>query len=152
MIITFTTSALFCSLGSFLHSWLEKALYPYCLPWIGSNIFYPSSWQVHVSDNVYNTDGFMTTIVSPLTDQRKKIFSMDCEMASFQIHISVLLIVLNLNCIENESVSELVVSQSIQSKHACHTKKCALTFFSQVRLKYMYMYLSKMLNFGPWKH
>ncbi|KAL9950803.1 hypothetical protein ACROYT_G043365 [Oculina patagonica] len=36
--------------------------------------------KVHVSDNVYNTDGFMTTIVSPLTDQRKKIFSMDCEM------------------------------------------------------------------------
>ena len=86
-----------------------------------------------MSDNVYNTDGFMTTIVSPLTDQRKKIFSMDCEMASFHIHISVLLIVLNLNCIvifENESVSELVVSQSIQSKNACHTKKCALTFFS----------------------
>lgn len=35
-----------------------------------------------MSDNVYSTDGFMTTIVSPLTDQRKKIFSMDCEMVS----------------------------------------------------------------------
>ena len=45
-----------------------------------------------MSDNVYNTDGFMTTIVSPLTDQRKKIFSMDCEMASSRIHIYVLLI------------------------------------------------------------
>ena len=48
---------------------------------------------------MYSTDGFMTTIVSPLTDRRKKIFSMDCEMASphNNINISVLLIVLNLN-------------------------------------------------------
>ena len=49
-----------------------------------------------MSDNVYSTDGFLTTIVSPLTDQRKKIFSMDCEMASSHnnIHICVMLIVL----------------------------------------------------------
>ena len=68
-------------------------------PWMGSNFFCLSSWQVHVSDNVYSTDGFMTTIVSPLTDQRKKIFSMDCEMASSHnnIHICVMWIVLNLN-------------------------------------------------------
>jgi len=36
--------------------------------------------KVHVSDDTCNTDGFMTTIVSPLTDRRKKIFAMDCEM------------------------------------------------------------------------
>lgn len=36
--------------------------------------------QVHVSDEMHDTEGFMTTIVSPLADQRKKIFSMDCEM------------------------------------------------------------------------
>ena len=39
-------------------------------------------WQVHVSDNVNNTEGFMTTIVSPLVEKRKKIFSMDCEMVT----------------------------------------------------------------------
>ena len=39
--------------------------------------------KVHVSDDTYNTDGFMTTIVSPLADQRKKIFAMDCEMVMF---------------------------------------------------------------------
>lgn len=56
-----------------------------------------------MSDNVYSTDGFMTTIVSPLTDQRKKIFSMDCEMASSHdnVHISVLLIVFYLNYVIN---------------------------------------------------
>lgn len=37
--------------------------------------------KVHVSDKMYDTDGFMTTIVSPLADQRKKIFAMDCEMS-----------------------------------------------------------------------
>lgn len=31
---------------------------------------------------MHDTDGFMTTIVSPLADQRKKIFSMDCEMVT----------------------------------------------------------------------
>lgn len=36
-----------------------------------------------MSDETYNTDGFMTTIVNPLTDQRKKIFAMDCEMVTF---------------------------------------------------------------------
>lgn len=36
--------------------------------------------KVHVSDSVNNTEGFMTTIVSPLAEKRKKIFSMDCEM------------------------------------------------------------------------
>lgn len=39
-------------------------------------------WQVHVCDNVNNTEGFMTTIVSPLVEKRKKIFSMDCEMVT----------------------------------------------------------------------
>lgn len=39
-------------------------------------------WQVHVSDNVNNTEGFMTTIVSPLVEKQKKIFSMDCEMVT----------------------------------------------------------------------
>ena len=39
-------------------------------------------WQVHVSDNVNNTEGFMTTIVSPLVEKPKKIFSMDCEMVT----------------------------------------------------------------------
>ena len=33
-------------------------------------------------DNVNNTEGFMTTIVSPLVEKRKKIFSMDCEMVT----------------------------------------------------------------------
>lgn len=33
-----------------------------------------------MSDSVNNTEGFMTTIVSPLAEKRKKIFSMDCEM------------------------------------------------------------------------
>ena len=33
---------------------------------------------------MYDTDGFMTTIVSPLADQRKKIFAMDCEMVTAQ--------------------------------------------------------------------
>ena len=32
---------------------------------------------------MHDTEGFMTTIVSPLADQRKKIFSMDCEMVIF---------------------------------------------------------------------
>lgn len=36
-------------------------------------------------DNVNNTEGFMTTIVSPLVEQRKKIFSMDCEMVTFPL-------------------------------------------------------------------
>ena len=35
-----------------------------------------------MSDNVNNTEGFMTTIVSPLVEKRKKIFSMDCEMVT----------------------------------------------------------------------
>ena len=35
-----------------------------------------------MSDNVNNTEGFMTTIVSPLVEKPKKIFSMDCEMVT----------------------------------------------------------------------
>ena len=56
-----------------------------------SNLFFLLSYkvscqplyQVHVSDEMHDTEGFMTTIVSPLADQRKKIFSMDCEMVIF---------------------------------------------------------------------
>ena len=40
-----------------------------------------------MSDDTGNTDGFMTTIVSPLADQRKKIFAMDCEMVFFFLTI-----------------------------------------------------------------
>ena len=56
---------------------------------IDSIIFVSTLYKVHVSDDTCNTDGFMTTIVSPLTDQRKKIFAMDCEMVML-FHLSVL--------------------------------------------------------------
>jgi len=39
--------------------------------------------QYHVSEGKDATDGFMTTIISPLVGNQKKVFGMDCEMVSW---------------------------------------------------------------------
>lgn len=81
----------------------------------------------------------MTTIVSPLTDQRKKIFSMDCEMASSHIHISLLLIVFKLYCNFWKWICQWIICFISQFKaNRRITKKCALTFVSLERVKYVH--------------
>ena len=44
-----------------------------------TQLFLVLTFKVHVSDGTGNTDGFMTTIRSPLSDHRK-VYAMDCEM------------------------------------------------------------------------